>query len=202
MSETSLPARLGGFPTGNLCNAHPQVRAIGSAIAPLFPGAKVCGPAKTARIMPGQNAAIHRAVHTASPGDVLVIEAGGNMDFGPFGDILATNCRNKRILGLIIDGTIRDTGEIREMAFPVFCRGANPTGTQKTDPGEIDITVTCAGVIVHPGDIIVGDDDGVVVVPAEIAVQVAQKVTIIAGKEEEILARLAGGESTKEIFGL
>jgi 4-hydroxy-4-methyl-2-oxoglutarate aldolase len=202
LPETPIATKLGQYPTGNLCNAHPEVRALGSAVFPLFHGAKLCGAAKTARITLGQNAAIHRAVHTATAGDVLVVEAGGNMEFGPFGDILATNCRNKGIVGLIMDGTIRDTAEIREMGFPVFCRGANPTATQKTDPGEIDIPVTCAGVTVHPGDIIVGDSDGVVVIPADIAAQVVEKVTIVAQKEVEILTRLAGGESTQEIFGL
>jgi 4-hydroxy-4-methyl-2-oxoglutarate aldolase len=197
-----ISEKLGAFPTGNLCNAHPEVRAMGPGITPLFSGAKVCGPAKTARIKPGQNAAIHLAVHTACPGDVLVIEADGNTDFGPFGDILATNCRNKKIVGLIIDGTIRDTGEICEMGFPVFCRGANPTATEKTDPGEIDISITCAGLVVKPGDFVVGDDDGVVVIPASLVEIVAENAAKVAQKEKVILARLASGETTKEIFEL
>lgn len=202
MPKASIATELGKYPTGNLSNAHEKVRALGPAIFPLFRGANICGPAKTARITPGQNAAIHRAVHTAKSGDVLAVEAGGNMDFGPFGDILATNCRNIGIAGLIMDGTIRDTGEIREMGFAVFCRGANPMATQKTDPGEIDITITCAGVTIHPEDIIIGDDDGVVVIPAGIATQVAEKVAAIAQKELEIFARLDAGETTQQIFEL
>lgn len=202
MFDEILVKKLGTYPTGNLSNAHSDVHAMGPDISPLFLGAKVCGPAKTARIMPGQNAAIHHAVHSASRGDVLVVDAGGDTNFGPFGDILATNCRNMGIVGLIIDGTIRDTGEIREMGFPVFSRGANPTATQKTDPGEFDIPITCAGVNVSPGDIVVADADGVVVIPAAIAEIVEKAVALVAEREGAILARLAAGETTKEIFEL
>ena len=193
---------LGRYATGNLCNAHPEVRAMASCLAPLFPGARVVGPAKTARIRPGQNAAIHRALHGASAGEVLVVDAGGDERFGPFGDILASGCQNKGVRGLVIDGTVRDTAEIRALGFPVFCRGANPTATAKADPGEIDIAVDCGGVRVRPGDIILGDDDGVVVVPRECLGAVLEGAAAVLRKEEAIMARLAQGETTLEIFDI
>ncbi|MEM7172188.1 MAG: RraA family protein [Pseudomonadota bacterium] len=202
MTETQLAEALGAFPTGNLCNAHPDVKAMGPALAPLFKGIKICGPAKTARVTPGQNAAIHRAVHMARPGEILVVDGGGSCGFGPFGDILATACRLKGIGGLVIDSTIRDTAEIRQMGFPVFCRGANPTATAKSDPGEIDGEVCCAGVPVRPGDIIVADDDGVVVVPHDVAEEIAEKAAAVARREQVILDRLAKGETTYQIFDL
>ena len=202
MTALDLAEALGRFPTGNLCNAHEGVSAMGPAIAPLFEGAKVVGPAKTARTPAGENAAIHRAVHTASSGDVLVVDCGGDRSFGPFGDILATCCRNQGVSGLVIDSTVRDTADLKDMRFPVFCLGANPAATAKTNPGEIDIEISCAGVRVRPGDFIVGDGDGIVVVPHEIAREVAERAAEVARKEEAILARLARGETTLQIFEL
>ncbi len=200
MTETEIAEALGRFPTGNLCNAHQDVQAMQADLTPLFQGAKLSGPAKTARTRPGENAAIHRAVHTAKHGDVLVVDAGRDRRFGPFGDILATCCRNQGIAGLVIDGTIRDSEEIREMRFPVFCLGTNPSATAKSDPGEIDIEIKCGGICVRPGDFVIGDDDGVVLVPHEIARDVARRAAEVVRKEEAIKARLARGETTLEIF--
>ena len=169
-------------------------------IKPLIEGARIAGPAKTAAITPGQNAAIHRAVRTANRGQVLVVDGGANRSFGPFGDILATSCRNQGVVGAVIDSTIRDVADIKEMQFPAYCLGANPTATAKIAPGAIDVYVTCGGVRVRPGDIIVGDDDGVVVIPAEIAGEVAERVQIVADREREIKHRLARGLTTCEIF--
>jgi 4-hydroxy-4-methyl-2-oxoglutarate aldolase len=200
--ELAEIAHSGHFPMYANPPALADVGAMKSSISPLFRGAKFVGPAKTARILPGENAAIHRAVHTAKRGDILVVDGGGNTSFGPFGDILTTCCQNQGIAGAVIDSTIRDTEEIRALRFPVFCLGAHPAATGKSDPGEIDITIVCGGVRVRPGDFIVGDDDGVVVVPQELAQEVADRAAVVAGKEELIMARLAGGETTFEIVGL
>jgi 4-hydroxy-4-methyl-2-oxoglutarate aldolase len=200
MNDMQISRALGKFPTGNLSNAHREVRAMHSALAPLFQGARIAGPARTARVPLGENAAIHRAVHTAMRGDVLVVDSAGDRTFGPFGDILAACCRNQGVAGLVIDGTIRDTADIKDMRFPVFCLGANPTATAKSDPGEIDIEIECGGVRVRPGDFIAGDDDGVVVVPREIAQAVIEKAGVVARREEAIKARLSRGETTLEIF--
>ena len=202
MNNDQVLDALRRFPTGNLCNAHPNVQAIDASIAPIFDGAAIVGPAKTVKISPGQNAAIHRAVHTATPGDVLVVESAGDKSFGPFGDILATCCRNQEITGLIIDSTIRDVAEIRNMRFPVYCLGANPTATSKSEPGEIDKEIRCGGVRVRPGDLIAGDDDGVVVIPYEIARHVVDLASQVAGRERAIMARLASGRTTYEVFEL
>jgi RraA family protein len=200
MTDTEIAAALGKFPTGNLSNAHTAVKAMYTPIAPLFPNARISGPAKTAKITPGDNAAIHRAVHSAKRGDVLVVDSAGDRNFGPFGDILAAGCQNKGIVGLVIDSTIRDTADIRELKFPVYSLGANPMATTKSDPGEIDIDITCGGVRVRPGDFVVGDDDGVMVVPRKIAQDVIRNADAIVAGEETIKARLARGETTVDIF--
>ena len=202
MDDSGLAKVLSRLPTGNLCNAHPGVRAMNAAIVPLYPGARLAGPAITAATAPGQNAAIHRAVANAEPGQVLVVDGGGSLLHGPFGDILATACQLKGITGLVIDSTVRDVAEIRAMGFPVFCLGANPSATLKTDPGDIDVPVTCAGVRVSPGDYIVGDEDGVIVIPRDIVREVARSATAIVEREEEIRAQLALGKTTCEILNI
>lgn len=190
------------YPTGNLCNADPAVRPLSSAIKPLIPGQRIAGTARTVRITPGQNGAIHRSVHTAQPGDILVVDGAASDRFGPFGDLLADGCKAKGIAGAVFDCTIRDSADIAALGFQVFCRGFHPEATSKAEPGEIDIPVIVGGVNVSPGDIVVGDDDGVVVIPAHLAGDVLSKVARVAAREETIRARILAGETTYDIFEL
>lgn len=196
------PSKFAAYPTGNLCNADPAVRPLSSGIKPLISGRRIAGPARTVRITPGQNGAIHRSVHKASPGEVLVVDGAASDRFGPFGDLLADGCKAKGIAGAVFDCTIRDSADIAALGFQVFCRGFHPEATSKDDPGEVDIPVVVGGVSVSPGDIIVGDDDGVVVIPAEIAEAVLSKVAQVAAREEAIRARILAGETTYDIFEL
>lgn len=196
------PTDFAAFPTGNLCNADPRVRAIAPAIRPLIPGKRIAGRARTARITLGQNGAIHRAVHHATDGDILVVDGGGSERFGPFGDLLADGCLAKGMVGAVFDCTIRDSADIAALGFQVFCRGFHPEATAKTDRGETDVPVVLGGVTVHPGDIVVGDDDGVVVIPGDAAEEVLTKVAAVAAREESIRARIHAGETTLDIFGL
>lgn len=196
------PEHFLAFPTGNLCNADPRVRPLSSAIRPLIPSVRIAGSARTVRIKPGQNGAIHRAVHSAEPGDILVVDGGGSLRWGPFGDLLAEGCKAKGMVGAVLDCTIRDSTDIAALGFQVFCRGFHPEASAKTDPGETDIPVKVGGVVVEPSDILVGDDDGVVVIPATIASQVLASVGAVAQREEKIRARILAGETTHEIFDL
>lgn len=190
------------FPTGNLCNAHSRVRALPSAIKPLIPSHRIAGPARTARIAPGQNAAIHRAVDAARPGDLLVVDGAGADRYGPFGDLLAEFCKLRGIVGAVFDCTIRDSADIAALEFQVFARGYHPQATAKTDPGETDVTLSIGDVAISPGDIVVGDDDGIVVIPADCAGEVRERAAAVAAREAEIRARILAGESTCDIFGL
>lgn len=190
------------FPTGNLCNANPAVACLDSGIKPLIPGKRVAGRARTVRIKPGQNAAIHRAVHSAQPGDLLVVDGAASERFGPFGDLLADGCRMQGIAGGVFDCTVRDSADIAALGFQIFSRGFHPESTAKTDPGEVDIPVVVGGVLVNPGDIVVGDDDGVVAIPAGIASEVIAQVSDVFSNEEQIRARIKSGETTFDIFEL
>lgn len=202
MREEKLLERFGAHSLGSLCNADSRVLAFGVSIRPLEPGTKVVGRAKTARISPGQNGGIHRAVHTAEPGDVLVVDGGNTQGFGPFGDILATNCMRKGIVGLVISSTVRDVTELRALRFPVFCMGANPTSTGKVEVGEVDIQIVCGTAKVNPADIVVGSDDGVVVVPSEFAEEIADKADAVAAKEQGYLQSISAGKTTYQILEL
>ncbi|MEM1264484.1 MAG: RraA family protein [Pseudomonadota bacterium] len=190
------------FPTGNLCSADPRVRPLVSSIKPLISGRRIAGPARTVRITPGQNGAVHRAVHTARPGEVLVVDGAASERFGPFGDLLADGCKAKGMAGAVFDCTIRDSADIAALGFQVFCRGFHPEATAKTEPGEVDIDVVVGGAVVAPGDIVVGDDDGVVIIPSAIAAEVLDQVGAVAEREEIIRTRIHAGETTFDIFHL
>lgn len=196
------PGDFAAYPTGNLCNADPRVRALPSALRPLLPGRRIAGPARTAKISPGQNGAIHRAVHRAVPGEVLVVAAQASERFGPFGDLLADACKVRGLIGAVLDCTYRDRADIASLGFQVFGRGTHPEATAKTEPGDVDTVVSIGGTKIAPGDIIVGDDDGVVVVPADAAEEVFGSAIKVAERESEIRARILAGESTLDIFGL
>ncbi|MEM8571983.1 MAG: RraA family protein [Pseudomonadota bacterium] len=195
-------ADFAAYPTASLCNANPAVLSLSSAIKPLIPGKRIAGPARTARITPGQNAAIHRAVHEAALGDVLVVDGAGSDRFGPFGDLLADGCKAKGVAGAVFDCTVRDRADIAALGFQVFARGFHPEATAKTDPGSTDIPVTVGGIRVCPGDIVVGDDDGVVVIPALLGPEILEQAAAVTAREDAIRTRIQAGETTYEIFGL
>ena len=176
--------------------------SLSSSIRPLICGKRVAGTARTARITAGDNGAIHRAVHLAKRDELLVVDGGSSERFGPFGDLLAAYCMSRGVVGGVFDCTIRDSADISALGFQVFSRGYCPNPTDKAQPGEVDKPVRVGGVLVIPGDIIVGDDDGVVVIPKTIAQNVFDRAVKIAKREEEIRARILAGQSTYEIFDL
>ena len=190
------------FATGNLCNAHPEVKALDPTIRPLLKDTPIAGRARTVRIEPGQNAAIHRAVHNAAPGDLLVVDGGGSQRFGPFGDILAAACQAKGIVGAVFNCTVRDSTDINQLGFQLFSTGFHPEATAKEVPGDIDIPIRIGAIDIQPGDIVVGDNDGVVVFAADIAPDVLQRAKAVLRREDEIRDRLRAGETTLEIFNL
>jgi 4-hydroxy-4-methyl-2-oxoglutarate aldolase len=133
---------------------------------------------------------IHKAITMAEPGDVLIIDCDGYTGTGHVGEIMCTSCQANGLAGLVIDGGYRDSRELRELNFPVYGRGVNPKGPLKQDPGSINTTISCGGVTVNPGDIVVGDDDGIAVIPHEGAEEVLErareKLTAEADTREEI----------------
>lgn len=194
--------RLQKFPTGTLCNADAKVRAMDAAVRQLFPDARLAGYAKTAKIAYGQNGAIHSAAREIQSGEVLVVDAGGSRDFGHFGDLLATCCHYRGCAGVVIDGSVRDTAELRKMKLPVFCVGTNPTRPSRTESGEINIDVLVGGVQISPGDIIVADEDGVVVIPEIMAECIIEEAGEVDRREEEMRKQILQGRTTYDLFGM
>jgi 4-hydroxy-4-methyl-2-oxoglutarate aldolase len=193
---------LAAFSPATLHEAMGQRGAMPSCIKPIYPGMKVAGSALTVRCKPGDNLAIHRAVAEARPGDVLVVDNDGFAESGPFGDVLATACQAKGILGLIIDGCVRDGPNLKAMGFPVFSRGLNMKGAAKSNPGDVGVPIVCAGVAVSPGDIVIGDDDGVVVVPRAMIAEALKGARARDDKEDAIKEKLKSGATTIDLLGL
>lgn len=191
---------LAKLPTGNLSDALGKTGSMDSGIKPVFPEARLGGPAFTARLVPGDNLGAHIALNQAPPGSVLVLDARGYTGAGLFGEIMALAAQKRGLAGVVIDGGCRDSLGIKEMGYPVFCRAFNPGGTVKESLGEINVQVSCGGVTVNPGDIVVGDADGVVVIPQARAEEVLAKAKQIAANEAKVMERLRAGESTMEIF--
>lgn len=200
-AELIAAARL--LPTATLHEAAKRIGALPSAIKPVAPGMVVCGQALTVHSPPGDNLWLHRALTVAQPGDVLVVFAQGGYEFGYWGEIMNTMAMARGLSGLVIDACVRDGRLLAQMGWPVFSRGLCIRGTGKDFGaiGWINQPVLIGDVTVHAGDLIVGDDDGVVVIPYE---QVPTVLAAAARRELDeaaILSRLQAGESTMQVYG-
>jgi len=176
--------------------------AFDSAIKPIAATMRVSGPALTVDIRPGDNLMLHYAMLKAKPGDVLVVDAKGFLEAGPWGDVFTEQALHMGLGGLVINGAVRDADAIIAAGFPVFCRGLSIKGTGKNQPGHLNVPITMAGVVVHPGDIIVGDQDGLVVVAHQEAEMVLQKSLAREAKEIWFREQIRNGANTVDLLGL
>lgn len=200
--SAGLIAALGAVQTATLHEVLGKSGAMPHGIKPIYPGMRLAGPALTLSCPPGDNLTIHAAVARAMPGDVLVVDFNGELEAGPFGDILATACMARGIAGLVIDGCVRDGASLRDLGFPVFGRGLNMKGTTKAAFGTLGRPILCAGVPVATGDVVVGDDDGVVVVPAGRLAEILAAAETRDRDEEVMRQKLRDGALTLDLLGL
>jgi 4-hydroxy-4-methyl-2-oxoglutarate aldolase len=190
------------FGTATIHEAQGQKGAVDGAIRPIDPGMRVAGPALTVKCRPGDNLALHYALTKLQPGQVLVVDAEGFVEAGPWGDVMSCAAMQRGTAGLMIDGSVRDSHTIIELGFPVFSRGISIKGTNKRQPGQVGVPVIFGGIVVRPGDVVVGDRDGVVVVLAEEVGDVIKACQTREDKEEKFREQLRGGKTTVELLDL
>ncbi|MHB1391512.1 MAG: 4-carboxy-4-hydroxy-2-oxoadipate aldolase/oxaloacetate decarboxylase [Clostridia bacterium] len=171
---------------------------VANAIKPIAKGVKICGPAITVQCAPGDNLMLHKALEISKPGDVIVATTAGYYDYGYWGGLMAVSGMARKLGGLAIDGCVRDSSEVIEMGFPIFCRGFAIRGTVKNTLGLINYPVVFGGMTVDPGDIILGDDDGMVVIKKSECEEVLEKVIKRVKAEEEKAKVLQTGISSVE----
>ncbi|WP_137111359.1 RraA family protein [Rhodobacter sp. SY28-1] len=188
--------------TATVGEAWPAARLVAAPIRPLSPGMTLAGTALPVRCRPGDNLALHLAIAEARPGDVLVVDYGGSLESGPFGEIMALACQKRGIAGMVIDGAVRDSAQIAELGFPVFARGLNIRGTVKQDAGRIGAPVTLAGVEIAADDLVLADADAILVLKARDLAPALAAAQSRAEREARMMERLRAGETTLSILGL
>lgn len=191
--DKAIVEKLSHFGVATIHEAMGRIGLMKPYMRPIYADAHACGTAVTVLLHPGDNWMMHVVAEQIQPGDIVVAACSADCEDGFFGDLLATSFRARGAVGLVIDGGVRDVKDLRAMSFPVFSKAISAKGTIKATLGSVNVSVVCAGAIVNPGDVVIGDDDGVVVVPAAIARQAADAAEAREANEAEKRAKLAAG---------
>ena len=192
--EKALIEAFRELPVANIDDCMNRTAAVDGAIRPLT-RTPLLGTAFTVQVPEGDNLMFHKAMDLAQPGDVIVIDAGGDTNRAIFGGLMISYCKVRSLAGVIVDGAIRDYRELADMDFPVYAKGVTPNGPYKNGPGTIGETISFGGKVVRPGDIIVGDEDGIIIVKPEEAEELAKAAQGVVAKEAAILDNILNNHS-------
>lgn len=201
-TDLALVAKLGQFGVATLHEAMGRIGLMRPSIRPVYAGARLCGNAVTVLAQPGDNLMLHVAAEQIQPGDVVVVACTVENGDGMFGELLATSYRARGGAGLVSEAGVRDVAALRDMGFPVFSRAISAKGTARATLGSVNVPVVCAGTVVNPGDVIVADDDGIVVVPRELARETARAAQLREDNEQAKRARFASGELGLDMYNM
>jgi 4-hydroxy-4-methyl-2-oxoglutarate aldolase len=201
-ADADSVAKLAKYGVATVHEAMGRAGLLAPYMRPIVAGAKICGPAVTIFAHPGDNWMLHVAAELLQRGDVAILGTSSDNADGMFGELLATSFRARGAVGLIIDAGCRDLADLRTMQFPVWAKAAHAKGTVKATLGSVNIPIICAGALVHPGDVVIGDDDGVVVVPKAHAARVAAAAATREEKEAVTRQRLAASELGLDVYGM
>src|SRR5882757_9555496 len=178
------------FATPDISDMLNRLYAMDSAVACLTSKHhRLCGPACTVKVFPGDNLMVHKSLDVAMPGDIVVIDAHGSSMNAVLGDLISTKAKHRGIAGFVVDGYVRDLPDLIELDFPVFARGATPIGPLHRGPGEINFPICCGGIVVNPADLVAADGAGVVVIPQEVASELLER---LQAQRANMAAYLAG----------
>jgi RraA family protein len=192
-----MVARFRELPVANVSDCMSRMTAAGPRLRPMHGGGVLAGPALTVRVRPGDNLMLHKALDMAVPGDVIVCDAGGDLSNSLIGELMTSHAVKRGIAGIVINGAIRDSAAIRAGRFPVFAAGVTHRGPYKDGPGEINVTIAIDGMTIEPGDLILGDDDGLVAIPFDAVAAVLKATQAKQAAEVKQMAEIAAGTSDR-----
>lgn len=192
-----LVRRFAELPVANVGDAMSRTVAGGAALRPMHAGGVLAGPAVTVKTRPGDNLMLHKALDMAEPGDVVVVDAGGDLTNALIGELMTAYAESRGIAGIVIYGAIRDAKTIRESGFPVFAAGITHRGPYKDGPGEVNVPIAIEGMVIRPGDLMLGDDDGLVCVRIEDAEEVLATASAKHRAETAQMEKIRRGENPR-----
>lgn len=185
------------LPVANVSDSMNRLTAGGPRIRPMHASGGMAGVAVTVKSRPGDNLMLHKAIDMSGPGDVIVVDAGGELTNALFGEMMLAHAMKRGIAGLVLDGAIRDAEAIRDINHPVFAAGVTHRGPYKDGPGEINVPISLDGMVINPGDIVIGDGDGVLSVPQDAAEEILLKATVKHEAETRQLEAIAAGKNDR-----
>jgi RraA family protein len=191
--DAGLAAKYKTLPLANISDCMWRMTAGGPRLRPMHGGGAMAGPALTVKTRPGDNLMVHKAIDIAEPGDIIVVDAGGELTTAIIGELMATHAMTRGVAGFVINGAIRDSAALRAGRFPVFAAGVTHRGPYKDGPGEINVAIAIDGMVIAPGDLVLGDDDGVLAVPFDEAEAVYAAARAKSAAEEKQMAAIKAG---------